>query len=138
MKIFKYRLTVKHFLLTKYQPLVTNVKPFVPQSLAERIGHARRLLGVREGRDVLIPDLAARVGVTAASVYNWEGGATEPGKENKAVLAKELGVTPEYLDYGIEVAKPRRARGKSVAERLAERDQNGNATRESGGGGKGA
>ena len=80
------------------------LQPFEPQSLGERIGHARRLLGVREGRDVLTPDLAPLVGVSAASVYNWENGTSVPGRANLERLAEVLGVSVAWLHYGVDGA----------------------------------
>lgn len=77
-------------------------KVFVPQSVGERVAHARRLLGVREGADILAPDLAVRVGVTINAVYAWETG-TVPGPKNLQRLADELGVTPEWIHYGAGV-----------------------------------
>jgi transcriptional regulator with XRE-family HTH domain len=80
-------------------------QPYVPQSRGARIAHARRLLGVREGKDVTVPDLAERVEVTAASVYNWEADVSEPGKTNRAKLAAVLGVSEAYIDYGIQTER---------------------------------
>lgn len=77
----------------------THKAPFIPRSSGERVAHARRLLGVREGQDILPPDLATRVGVTINSVYAWETG-TVPGPKNLKRLADELGVTPEWIHYG--------------------------------------
>lgn len=79
-------------------------QPFEPHTLGQRISHARRLFGVREGRDVLAPDLAPLVGVTAASVYNWEGDASVPGPTNLGKLAEVLGVSVAWLHYGVEGA----------------------------------
>lgn len=77
--------------------------PFQPHSPGTRIAHARRLLGVREGRDVTVPELAERVGVSAESVYNWE--SDKPiSEKNLAKVAEELGVTPAYLRYGVKEA----------------------------------
>lgn len=81
-------------------------QPHVPQTLGQRIAHARRLLGLREGTDVAVPELAERVGVTAASVYNWEADASEPGRANLAKLATVLGVTPAYIAYGVRADRP--------------------------------
>lgn len=77
----------------------------MPHTVGERVAHARRLLGVHEGRDILAPDLAARVGVTINAVYAWEAG-TVPGKKNLERLADELGVTPEWIHYGVTSQQP--------------------------------
>lgn len=76
-------------------------KPFAPNSFGTRMAHARRLLGVREGRDVTVPLLAERIGVSAASVYNWEADLAVPGEANLVKLARELDVTPAFIRYGI-------------------------------------
>jgi transcriptional regulator with XRE-family HTH domain len=73
---------------------------FAPQTFGERVAHARRLLGVREGRDILGPELADLVGVAVNSVYAWEAG-TIPGPANLQRLADVLGVLPEWLHYGV-------------------------------------
>jgi transcriptional regulator with XRE-family HTH domain len=78
----------------------TPKQPFVPRTPGERIAHARRLLGVREGADLLPPHLAKRVGVTTNAVYAWEED-TLPGRDNLQKLADELGVTPEWIHYGV-------------------------------------
>lgn len=80
---------------------MTDEQTRAPGSLGKRIAHARRVLGVRDGRDVLVPDLAKRVGVTAASLYNWEADEAVPGEVNLERLAQVLGVTPAYLRYGV-------------------------------------
>lgn len=82
-------------------------QPYVPQSLGERIAHARRQLGVFRGRDILAPDLAKLVGVSAESVYNWESGETKLSPKNRDKLAVVLGVPPEYIEFGIVRSRPR-------------------------------
>ncbi len=77
-------------------------QPFRPSSLGTRLADARRKLGVREGQDVTVPDLAERIGVTAASVYTWEADTAIPGERNLARVAVLLGVTEAYLRYGVE------------------------------------
>jgi transcriptional regulator with XRE-family HTH domain len=76
-------------------------QPFEPHTLGTRIAHARRLLGLREGKDVTVPDLAARVKVSGASIYNWEGDTAVPSEKNLAKVAKVLGVTPAWLRYAV-------------------------------------
>lgn len=75
-------------------------KVFVPHTLGERVAHARRLLAVREGRDILPSELAELCGVTVNAVYAWEAD-TVPGPANLAKLAAVLGVTPEWIHYGV-------------------------------------
>lgn len=76
-------------------------KPFVPASLGKRLADARRKLGVREGRDVGVPEVAAAVGVSAQSVYYWEADEKSPREDVLAKLAAFLRVTPAYLRYGV-------------------------------------
>lgn len=71
-------------------------QPFTPRTRGERIAHARRQLGVREGRDIQPPEIAERIGVTGASVYNWEKGVV-PSEENLIKLAALLGVTRSWI-----------------------------------------
>jgi transcriptional regulator with XRE-family HTH domain len=80
-------------------PGKTPKPPFAPQTFGQRVAYARRLLGLREGRDILGPDLADLVGVAVNSVYAWESG-TIPGAANLQRLADVLGVSPEWLHYG--------------------------------------
>lgn len=83
-----------------------DIQPHAPQSLGARIAHARRLLGVREGVDLLVPDLAKRAGITAASLYNWEADEAVPGEANLQRLCAVLRVTPAYLRYGVGEPTP--------------------------------
>lgn len=78
-------------------------KPFVPKSLGKRIAHARRLLGVFEGKDVTVPDMAGRVGVTPATAYAWEADEKSPREPALDRLAAILGVSPAYLRYGVPI-----------------------------------
>jgi transcriptional regulator with XRE-family HTH domain len=127
LNIIKSLSAVKGELHDFRQQSMKDSQPVAPQSVAERIAHARRLLGVREGRDILPPEIAKRLGVSSESVYNWEGGSTIPGEANMAKLAALLRVTPAYLRYGVEsranemidgftaeTAKPAKKRGKSA------------------------
>ena len=98
---------------------MTKTKPVAPQSLGERIAQARRLLGVEERADVMVPDLAKRVGVTAASLYNWESDGAVPGEANLTKLAEVLGVSPAWLRYGVQPGDFREGRGEIVAGRGA-------------------
>jgi transcriptional regulator with XRE-family HTH domain len=73
----------------------------IPQSVGDRIAQARRELGVRLHRDVLQSDVAEAIGVSGASVSQWEAGIKSPREDTLAKLAAYLGVTPAYLRYGI-------------------------------------
>lgn len=80
-----------------------------PGTLGERIAQSRRLLGVRENRDISPSDLAGRLGVSAATVYRWESNEKSPREDALAALAALFGVTRAYLRYGEgETAPPER------------------------------
>lgn len=57
-------------------------------------------MAVREMRDVTQADLAAAVGVSAATVSRWEADLAEPTTASLARLAAVLGVTRSYLAFG--------------------------------------
>lgn len=106
MSIVKWGLAVKESSWRIAKTPVKRSQPFKPQSIGGRIAHARRLLGVREGHDVAVSEIAERVGVSAASVYNWEGDVFPPGERNVKKLAEVLGVSAAYIRYGVEGAPP--------------------------------
>lgn len=58
-------------------------------------------MGVRERRDVRPADLARAVGVSGATVSDWEAGKILPREDALEKLGAFLGVTPAYLRYGI-------------------------------------
>ena len=49
--------------------------------------------------------LAIAVGVTPATVYNWERGKNEPSATNLRDIARTLGVAMEEIDLGVWDAK---------------------------------
>lgn len=55
-------------------------------------------------------DIALALGVSGASVSEWESGKVTPREDALAKLAAFLGVTPAYLRYGVT--------GGSVVDRL--------------------
>lgn len=74
------------------------------KEIGARIAHARRLKGLRDEADVRPVDLARAVGVSGASVSDWEAGKVTPREELLAKVADYLDVTPAWLRYGIEEA----------------------------------
>lgn len=64
------------------------------QTLGERIKKHR------EDRGLNRKELAAKVGVSAANITNWEADNYIPGSSNLIALATELKVTPSYLLTG--------------------------------------
>jgi SOS-response transcriptional repressor LexA len=60
----------------------------------ERIKSLRKELGLTQ------QDIASGVGVSKASVSQWESGSTEPKGENLHTLSKILKSNPEWLLYG--------------------------------------
>jgi transcriptional regulator with XRE-family HTH domain len=72
-----------------------------PQGLGERIAQSRRVLGVREQRDVTQLDLAKAAGVSGPTVSDWEAGKKVPREAALMKLADYLGVSPAFLRYGV-------------------------------------
>jgi transcriptional regulator with XRE-family HTH domain len=62
-----------------------------------------RIKRTREGRGITRSEFARRVDVSTTAVWNWENG-TRPRSEMLATIAKELGVTEEFLLTGKEIA----------------------------------
>lgn len=76
-------------------------------TLGNRIAQSRREKAVRERRDITQLDVAKAVGVSGAAVSDWEADKKAPREAALAKLAAYLGVTPQYLRYGVtEVAPP--------------------------------
>lgn len=59
-----------------------------------------RLAALIATRGLTQSSLAERIGVSRATVSAWCAGAKAPTRDNTARLAGELGVTPQYLEYG--------------------------------------
>ncbi len=104
------------------------------QEVGARIAQARREKGVREKADVRPVDVARALGVSQATVSDWEAGKTTPRETDGTMqqLAAFLGVTPEYLRYGVgdaaavldlSHAKPVSAAGKARAMPIADRER---------------
>lgn len=78
------------------------------------------MLGVTKVMDVSREGLAKLVGVSTATVSRWEDDLRRPKPDAMHKLADVLGVSPAWLDYGVEVARPaesdRSERGSAVAE----------------------
>ena len=72
---------------------------------------AARLKNLREERGLSKTKLGKNVGVSTTCVWNWEEGNTEPRPENLSSLAKVLGVSTSFLEFG-----PRVDQGHSVTE----------------------
>jgi HTH-type transcriptional regulator, cell division transcriptional repressor len=75
-------------------------------SLGKRLAQARRLLAVREERDVTAAEVAKAAKVSSASLSQWESGDRMPRDAALARLASVLGVTPAFLRYGIVETPP--------------------------------
>lgn len=63
-------------------------------------------MGVREQKDVRPADVARALKVSGATVSDWEAGKVTPREALLAELAAYLGVTPEYLRYGVTTKGP--------------------------------
>jgi transcriptional regulator with XRE-family HTH domain len=75
------------------------------KAVGDRIAQARREMAVRERRDIRPVDVARAVGVSGAAVSEWEAGKAVPRDELMRKLADYLGVTPEFLRYGIRAPR---------------------------------
>ena len=64
--------------------------------IGERIKIAREKIGISQS------ELARRVGVKPQSVQVWESGRNGPSRKRISILAKELIVTPHWLEFGSE------------------------------------
>lgn len=73
------------------------------ESLGERIAQARREKAARDRQDVRPVDLARALGVSQATVSDWEAGKITPREDALGKLAAYLGVSPAYLRYGVPV-----------------------------------
>jgi len=63
---------------------------------------------LREARGLTQKELAQQVGVSALSVYNWEGGRKVPGGLHLFKLANVLGVAAGDIELLSEQLPPRR------------------------------
>lgn len=73
-------------------------------TLGRRMAQARRELGVREGRDITPPDMAARLEVAAATYWRWERDERRPNGAALKGIADALGVDSLWLASGIITA----------------------------------
>ena len=73
---------------------------FAAETMAERIQRLRKRI---RGKNGLLSqgELAERVGVATSTLQKWEAGGNISGL-NLLALARELGVTAEYLEGGDE------------------------------------
>ena len=74
------------------------VRPAVPPLRAEM---AERIVTLRKHMGLSQADIAAKMGLTDATVSMWELARTEPNLEKIAALAKILRTSPEYLAFGV-------------------------------------
>lgn len=81
-------------------------------TLAERIKEAREAAGISEPAE-----LARRVGVKAASAYQWESGSTKSLKDTTLIeLSDVLDVSPRWLATGVGPRSPLEHLGISRSE----------------------
>lgn len=69
-------------------------------TLGSRIAQARLTAGAQRGKSFTQTELAKAVGVTPATVSQWEAGASEPVLTTIAAIAKALDVSAGYLAFG--------------------------------------
>jgi transcriptional regulator with XRE-family HTH domain len=85
--------------------------PLDDDTLGGRILHAREAAGLD------IKEIAARLGVSAKTVTNWESDRAEPRSNKLSTLAGLLGVSPTWLLAG-RGASPREAVESGSSEEL--------------------
>lgn len=71
------------------------------EGFGARLAQARRVHGVRIGRDYTQTELAEAMGVTPATVSRWESGGFRPDIEVVEKLAGILETDPGLLAFGI-------------------------------------
>jgi transcriptional regulator with XRE-family HTH domain len=76
------------------------------ESLGGRIAQSRLNAGARRGKAYTQTELGKAVGVTPATVSQWEAGASEPGLATIARIASALGVDAGYLAFGQTRVEP--------------------------------
>lgn len=69
------------------------------------------LADLRDALGLTQERLAAKIGKPRTMVQGWESGKNRPGKTNRALLAKALGVEPEDLGPAWNPESPRKKRG---------------------------
>ena len=68
----------------------------------DRLAQARRMLGVREWRDVKRSEIAEAAGIDPSTVTLYEKGGSGIGEDVLKKLCAFLGVTPQYVRYGVD------------------------------------
>lgn len=76
------------------------------------------LTAFRSKRNLSLAELAAKIGVTPATVFRWESGARTPKPAHLAALNKLTGISIGAL-MGIENARNRKGRNDGKAEGFA-------------------
>lgn len=79
------------------------------ESVAGRIAHARRELGLHLHEDVTQPELAKMLGVSPVTVYRWEKGERKPDEAAYAKMEDvfaPIGRDRVWLRYGVVRAEP--------------------------------
>ena len=75
--------------------LIQKAWDFEPQTLGDHIRRRRLVLSIAQ------EEAAARLGVNAWTVHNWETGATKPAIQFIPALTAFLGHDPEPVDQGV-------------------------------------
>jgi transcriptional regulator with XRE-family HTH domain len=68
--------------------------------MVSKVDLGRRIRETRQNCGMSQSDLAAALGVSSTSVYNWEANGAHPRPPMLASIADALGVTPNYLLTG--------------------------------------
>ncbi len=82
------------FVQVRRKSLIRRAYDFEPQSLGDHIRRRRLILSITQ------EEAAARLGVNAWTVHNWEAGHTKPAIQFIPALVGFLGYDPEPADTG--------------------------------------
>lgn len=72
------------------------------QEVAARLAQLRREKSARERRDIFQEEIAGAIGLSTATYSRYEKGKRKVPREVVIALAVYHGVTPEFIDYGVE------------------------------------
>lgn len=76
------------------------------ETIGDRVGIARRRLGLETHRDILPATLAGMIDVAPSTISRLESGAGGASEELIQKLAKVLNVSAAWLRYGAEALQP--------------------------------
>lgn len=76
-------------------------REYLSDALPARLRRARLELAVSRGKEVSPAALGHEIGVAGYTIARYEDGGSEPNLKMLEALAAVLGVTPEWLAFGV-------------------------------------